>query len=119
MGEIMKTAAALILSALVAASALPAYAQSCPTGSYPSIDSFGNQICKRFGDGSTASAKVPRGQTCPTGAYPTVDNYGNQICRSFDSPNKPRTDYYDTSKGCPTGTHQSVDSYGNQVCKRF
>jgi hypothetical protein len=48
-----------------------------------------------------------------------VDGYGNRICRSFDTPNQPRTDYYDTSKGCPAGMFPTVDGYGNKVCKPF
>ena len=111
----------LVVSALIAATAglTPAQAQQCPMGSYPSVDSWGNQICRRVSDQSAATAQVPRGQTCPNGAYPTVDGYGNQICRSFNTPNQPRTDYYDTSRGCPMGSYPSVDSYGNNVCKRF
>lgn len=111
----------LILSALMAAISgfAPALAQQCPMGSFPSVDSWGNQVCKRFGDQSTATAQVQRGQQCPNGAYPTVDNFGNQICRSFNAPNQPGTDYYDTSKGCPMGTFPTVDTYGNNVCKRF
>lgn len=118
----MKIAAALILTALVSAAAglTPARAQQqCPMGSYPAFDSWGNQVCKRFNDQSTAVTRVPQGQQCPNGAYPTVDRYGNQICRSFGTANQPRTDYYDTSQGCPTGTYQSVDRWGNRVCKRY
>ncbi|MFC3068706.1 hypothetical protein [Phenylobacterium soli] len=116
----MKIAAALALSALFAVgAALPAQAQQCPVGSYPSVDTWGNQVCKRFGDNSTATAQTPRGQQCPTGAHPAVDKWGNQICRTFDSPGQPRTDYYDTSKGCPAGTHEWVDQWGNKVCKPF
>lgn len=116
----MKIAAALTLSAALAASASPVWAQQrCPTGSYPSFDSWGNHVCKRFDDGSTATAEVRGAQKCPNGAYPTVDNFGNKVCRSFDAPGQPRTDYYDTSKGCPMGTYPSVDSYGNKACKKY
>jgi hypothetical protein len=115
----MKIAATLILSALIATTAAPALAQQCPTGSFPAVDAWGNKICQRVEDGSAATTEVPRGQACPTGAYPWTDNWGNKICRTFDSPNQPRTDYYDTSKGCPTGTHDWVDEWGNKVCKPF
>jgi hypothetical protein len=109
-----------VLIGIVAALALgtPAYAGQCPAGSYPSVDNWGNQICKRFSDQSTATAQVPRDQQCPNGAYPTMDNFGNQVCRSFGASNQPRTDYYDTSHGCPIGTIPWVDMYGNNVCKR-
>ena len=110
-------AAALGLSAVAGSS--PAQAQQCPAGGYPSVDNWGNQVCKRFSDQSTATTRVPHSQACPNGSAPAVDNWGNQVCRSFADPNRPRTDYYDTSHGCPTGTYPSVDTYGNQVCKRF
>lgn len=90
-----------------------------PAGAYPSVDSWGNKICKRSSDGGAATTEVPRNQTCPNGAYPTVDSYGNKICRSSGSGGRSGTDYYDTSKGCPAGTYPSVDSYGNKVCKKF
>lgn len=97
----------------------PAASQQCPVGSYPWVDSWGNSICRRHSDGSTATTEVPRNQTCPTGAFPWVDSWGNRICRTHGDAEGRRTDYYDTSKGCPVGTHQTVDGYGNPVCKRF
>lgn len=117
----MKIAAAMILSAFVAATIglSPAQAQQCPTGAYPFVDSWGNKICKRFSDGGASTTEVPKGQTCPTGSHPWADTWGNKICRSFNAPNQPRTDYYDTSKGCPTGMYPTMDSFGNNVCKRF
>ncbi len=111
---------ALVASTTVLSTALPAHAQlQCPNGSYPALDSYGNNICRRFSDQSTAVTQTPQGQQCPNGAYPTIDGYGNTICRSFATPNQPTTDYYNTSHGCPNGTYQSIDTYGNQVCKRF
>lgn len=117
----MKIAAVLILAGLVSAAAgvSPALAQQCRPGSYPALDDFGNKVCKRLSDGDTVSTQVPRGQVCPAGAYPTLDSYGNRICRSEATPTRPRTDYYDTSKGCPTGSFQTLDSFGNKVCKAF
>jgi hypothetical protein len=115
----MKIAATLILAAL-AAGALGlscARAQTCPIGSTPSLDTLGNQICKRMNDGSTATTQTPRGQQCPIGAFPTLDNLGNKVCRAEAAGNRPRTDYYDTSKGCPIGTLPGMDVYGNKVCK--
>ncbi len=114
-GNIMKVAAVFAALALATIGSSAAQAQSCPIGSYPSVDNFGNRICKRSSDGSAASTEVPRGQTCPIGAYPTVDSYGNKVCRSSNGGG----DSYDTSKGCPTGSYRSVDSYGNKVCKPF
>jgi len=115
----MKIAAALILAALFAGGVTPAQAQQCPVGSAPWVDTWGNRICRRMDDGSTATTELPRGQTCPTGATPWVDNFGNRICRSMALPGQPRTDYYDTSKGCPAGTHEWIDKWGNKVCKPF
>jgi hypothetical protein len=117
----MRIAAALILSALISATAgVPAaQAQQCPAGTYPSVDTWGNQVCKRFSDNSAAAVQTPHNQACPNGAYPTVDKWGTQVCRTFDTPNQPRTDYYDTSKGCPVGSLPSMDSWGNKVCKPF
>lgn len=118
--RMLAVAACLAAFVSVTLGSEPAQAQQCPAGSYPSVDSFGNQVCKRFSDQSTATAQVPRGQTCPMGSFPTVDSYGNQICRSQGAaPSQPHTDYYDTSRGCPAGTFQTVDAYGDPVCKRF
>jgi hypothetical protein len=87
---------------------------ACPTGSYPWMDNWGNQICKTFNTGETRSIQGSTSR-CPAGSYPWVDNWGNQICQSFQD----RQPYYDTSKGCPIGTYQWVDNWGNQVCRRF
>ena len=114
----MKSFLALCAVVMMAGLAAPAAAQNCPIGSYPSVDSWGNNICKRTGGGGTASVQAPSGGGCPIGSYPTVDRYGNQVCRQPGSSSRPQTDYYDTSKGCPIGSYPSVDSYGNKVCKR-
>lgn len=117
----MKPAAAILSAAVLSLLTVgsPAVAQDCPIGSYPWVDNWGNKICKRHGDGSTATIETPRAQTCPTGSYPWVDNWGNKVCRTHDTPNQPRADYYDTSKGCPVGTLPGVDQWGNKTCKKF
>lgn len=117
----MRIATGLALAAAVAlmGGVAPAQAQSCPVGSYPWTDSWGNKICKRHGDGGTATVETRPGQTCPTGSFPTVDSWGNKVCRDQGAGGKPTTDYYDTSKGCPTGTHPWTDSWGNKICKKF
>jgi hypothetical protein len=89
-------------------------AASCPTGSFPWTDNWGNKICKRFGDGSTATIQSITGG-CPTGSYPWVDNWGNHICQAFGNDQR----YYDTSRGCPTGSYPWVDEWGNKTCKSF
>jgi hypothetical protein len=117
----MKVSAVLVLAALAPAAGGPSRAQPqppCPVGAVPSVDSWGNRICRRA-DGSTATAQAPNGQTCPIGAVPTVDAWGTRICRSEASGAQPRTDSYDTRKGCPTGSIPSVDSWGAKVCKPF
>lgn len=118
----------MILGAMLVASGLfffPTKSEaqtSCPTGSYRSVDGYGNSICKRF-DGSTATVTTRPQQTCPNGAYSTIDNYGNRICRSYATPQQPQTDYYrpnpNNATGCPNGFYRTVDSYGNRVCKAF
>jgi hypothetical protein len=117
----MKITAVAALAALASVMLGVSMAQAgqCPIGSHPSVDSWGNKICERFSDGSTATTEVPSGHSCPIGSHPWVDAWGNKICRSEGSASEPRTDYYDTSKGCPTGTYRSVDSYGNKTCKKF
>jgi hypothetical protein len=114
---------ALLLAVGLFAFTGDAEAQSaCPTGSYRSIDSYGNSICKRF-DGSTATVTTRPQQTCPNGAYSTIDSYGNRICRSYATPQQPQTDYYrpnpNNAAGCPNGFYRTIDNYGNKVCTPF
>jgi hypothetical protein len=91
-----------------------ANAQQCPIGSFPWVDSWGNQICKSFGTGQTTTIQGNL-DNCPTGTHPWVDNWGNQVCQSFNGGQQ----YYDTSPGCPVGTYPWVDNWGNQVCRQF
>jgi hypothetical protein len=86
----------------------------CPMGSYPWVDNWGTQICKRYDGGSTSTIQGSL-NNCPMGTYPSVDSWGNRICQSFGGGNQ----YYDTSRGCPMSTHPWVDSWGNSICKRF
>ncbi len=85
----------------------------CPAGSYSTLDSYGNTVCKSFAgaivtsDGSLSN--------CPMGSHPWVDAWGNHICQSFDANQR----YYDTAHGCPIGTFPWVDEWGNRVCKSF
>ena len=88
-------------------------ANACPIGSFPSVDNWGNQICKSFG-GQTTTIQGSV-ENCPIGSHPWVDSWGNRTCQSFDSGSQ----YYDTSGGCPIGTHPWVDNWGNQVCQGF
>ena len=85
----------------------------CPIGSHPWTDSWGNQICKRFG-GGTVSIEGSL-DNCTIGSHPWQDSWGNRTCKSFGG----RQQFYDTSGGCPIGTHEWVDSWGNEVCKRL
>jgi hypothetical protein len=104
-----------LIAALLALLGLPSTAfAACPTGSFPSVDKWGNQICQRFGGGPPATIQGSI-DNCPTGTHPWVDSWGTRTCKSFNSPRQ----FYDTSKGCPTGTYQWVDQWGNQTCKRF
>jgi hypothetical protein len=91
--------------------------QQCPVGSYPWTDNWGNQICRRFSDQSTASVATPNGQACPTGSYQWTDSWGTPICRSYSTPGQQGTDYYDTSRGCPIGFHAWRDEWGNPICQ--
>lgn len=86
----------------------------CPIGSYEWVDNWGNEICRRFGSGSTATIQGSL-DNCPTGTHPWVDNWGNRICKSFGG----GAQFYDTSSGCPVGFFEWTDTWGNPVCKRF
>jgi hypothetical protein len=113
-----------ILTALGAllwiALAEPSQAQTqCPIGTYAWVDSWGNQTCRRFSDGSDAVTRTPPNASCPNGSYPWTDSWGNRICRSYQQPNRPQTDYYDTSRGCPIGMYEWRDNWGNRVCRRY
>ena len=110
----MKSArVALAVVVLIAGLPIVAFA-ACPLGSYPWVDSWGNNICKSFGSGATRSTEGSL-DNCPTGSYPWTDSWGNRICRAFGGGG----DSYDTSKGCPTGFYSWTDSWGNATCKRF
>lgn len=95
--------------------ATPAMA-GCPTGSYPWVDSWGNEICRAFGSGNTVTISPPAGGGCPYGTFPTRDSWGTAICKEFGRSGQ---SYYDTSRGCPAGTFQTIDSWGNPACKSF
>ena len=71
----------VIVSAWVAALPAPVHA-GCPTGSYPFVDNWGNNICRSFDDGGTRSIEGSLSR-CPTGTHPWVDSWGNQICQSL------------------------------------
>jgi hypothetical protein len=107
----MKT---LVCGAILVASLASSTRAECPTGSFPWVDSWGNQICRRFGDGSTATTQ-PSQPGCPTGTHPWVDSWGNSVCQSFNGGQR----YYDTSQGCPNGTYPWIDNWGNRICKFF
>jgi len=103
----------IVLGVLLFAVSLVAIA-SCPAGSHPWVDKWGNQICKTFGSGQTTSIQGTT-ENCPAGTHPWVDGWGNRICKSLEGDRH----YHDTSKGCPAGTHSWVDDWGNRICKRF
>lgn len=87
---------------------------NCPIGTFPWTDTWGNQICKRYSDGSAATTQGSL-DNCPMGTHPWTDNWGNRTCKSFNN----NSQLYDTSRGCPIGTYQWVDNWGNPACKRF
>ncbi len=90
------------------------FAQQCPIGSYPSVDNWGNRICKSFDTGRATTIEGGLDK-CPTGTHIWVDEWGNRICKSFEG----NQQYYDTLKGCPVGMYPWVDTWGNRVCKKF
>jgi hypothetical protein len=92
-----------------------ALAADCQTGSYPSLDTWGNKICKRFEDNSISSVQASP-DSCPMGTQPWMDQWGNRVCQSYS---EPAQQLYDTSAGCPAGTLSAMDNWGNQVCKRI
>lgn len=91
---------------------------NCPIGSFPSIDQWGNQVCRPIGGGAPNAAQGTL-DNCPIGSFPSIDTYGNRVCKTFSSPQQPSREYYDTSQGCPIGTFTSIDNFGNSVCKGF
>jgi hypothetical protein len=52
-----------------------------PIGSFPSVDTWGNQICT-FGSGRAATIQGSI-QNCSIGPHPLVDNWGIRVCQSF------------------------------------
>ena len=99
-----------LLVAVIAILPSMANAVDCPFGSHPWVDQWGNQICKRFTDGSTSAVQGSL-DNCPFGSHPWVDQWGTRTCKSFSG----NRQLYDTSQGCPMGTHPWVDTWGNQV----
>src|SRR5207249_6026137 len=91
----------LLWGAVVFALVVATPGHACPIGSYPWVDSWGNSICKRFDDDSTATVRRnPNGPSgCPVGSYPWVDSWGNRVCRGEDG------NAYDTSHGGPIGSY--------------
>ena len=114
----MATTKSVIISvAMLAMTAGEAAAINCPVGSMPWVDTWGNQICRSLGGGTTAIEGSL--SECPIGTHPGVDSWGNQVCKSFQTPAAPSRQYYDTSRGCPIGTFEWTDMWGNATCKRF
>ncbi len=87
---------------------------TCPVGSYPWVDNWGNRICKSFDTGQPQSTEGSLSR-CPVGSHPWVDAWGNRVCQSFDQSQR----YYDTSRGCPVGSYEWIDKWGNRTCKFF
>jgi hypothetical protein len=56
-------------------------ANACPVGSFPSVDNWGNQICKTFDFGQTTTIQGSI-ENCPVGKHPWTDNWGNKIARA-------------------------------------
>jgi hypothetical protein len=83
-----------------------------PNRVFPSLDNWGNQICKTLDTGQTTTIQGSV-ENCPIGTHPWVDAWGNKMCQSFNG----GAQYYDTSGGCPIGTYQWVDNWGNKICR--
>jgi hypothetical protein len=59
---------------------------TCANGTYPSVDNYGNRVCKSVDQrGPTYYSEPTNNSTpkaCPAGTFPAgLDFYGNQICR--------------------------------------
>ena len=102
----------IVVSIFTAGAAVTAHA--CPIGSFPSVDNWGNQICKTLDTGQTTTIQGSV-ENYPIGTYPWVDTWGNKVCQVFTG----GAQYHDTSSGCPVGTYQWVDGWGNKVCRQF
>ncbi len=101
-------------AAVMAGSSPPAPTASlqCPSGTYDWTDSWGNKICRRFGDNSTVAVQGSL-QSCPVGTHPWTDEWGNRVCQAFGNQRR----LYDTSKGCPVGSSPGSDAWGKPTCK--
>jgi hypothetical protein len=57
--------------------------QSCPTGSFPTVDSWG-KVCREQGAGARpATDYYDTSKGCPTGTHPWADAWGNKVCKRF------------------------------------
>jgi hypothetical protein len=90
-------------------------AMSCPIGSHPWTDAWGNPTCQSFATGQNITTQANPVTGCPNGAAPSIDNWGNRVCQNMNG----GATYYDTSRGCPVGTHPWRDNWGNPICQRF
>ena len=106
----------LLIVAVLAIALSPgaSFAQAgCPSGTYPMIDQWGQNVCKRMDAGTTSP---PAGSfECPPGTAPTVDSWGNRACRALG---RGGSGVYDPSRGCPAGFYEWVDRWGNATCRR-
>jgi hypothetical protein len=93
--------------------ARPPAAMTCPVGSFPWTDQWGNNICRDMA-GRTTLIETRVG-SCPLGTHPWVDRWGNAVCQQIGGSQQ----FHDTSKGCPLGTYPWPDSWGNPGCKAF
>jgi hypothetical protein len=103
-----------LIVATIFVAGVAANAGACPIGSFPSVDNWGNQICKTLDTGQTTTIQGSV-ENCPVGTHPWVDTWGNKICQSFTGGSQ----YYDASGGCPIGMYQWVDNWGNKICRSF
>jgi hypothetical protein len=90
-------------------------AMSCPIGTHPWTDNWGNATCQSFETGQNVTTQANPNTGCPNGAMPSIDGWGNRTCQGVNG----GPTYYNTSHGCPIGTHPWTDKWGNPTCQAF
>jgi hypothetical protein len=85
-----------------------------PNRVFPSLDNWGNQICKTLDTGQTTTIQGSV-ENCPIGTHPWVDAWGNKMCQSFNG----GAQYYDTSGGCPIAYEiaEAMESAGMETAR--
>jgi hypothetical protein len=91
---------------------------TCPTGSYPWVDKWGNQVCQPFAGGPPVTVQGSL-ENCPAGTHPSVDHWGTRICKSIPWPGSRSGVYTIRAKAARRVRIGGLTSAGNAVCRPF